>query len=353
MDRDRGRRPPARPADGPLDPAEAGSGSPTAPASRRQTDDAPFRPQHHHGERLRVGGAPHRVEQRARVHGAGERSELASHRGLEGKAHGELPGGSRVHLKRTFHQARVFRAIRQRKVSPPTSVGPNSMAPSRSSRVRKRTAIHSSPGCLSWIPAGASSGERPTDWSPDQYSMRRPLASSRSTVRNSAPRTRLGSQTHTKARTRQKGMRGFMVRLASGPQATWCPGGIQPRRVICEPIVGAQAGASRILETPNMLRSSQVWPSPLSLSFRKDSKERGAGEKGRKAKGRFMMSKVGIWSEARLARVTPHLKSVVNESSFCAAQRRHLARRRLPVIVVDTQRPRTAHTPRRSEAKPR
>ena len=65
------------------------------------------------------------------------------------------------------------------------------------------------------------------------------------------------------------------------------------------------------------------------------------------------MSKIGFWSEARLAKVTSSMKSVAIESSCCAAQRRHLARRRASVIVVATQRLRAAHTPHRSEAKPR
>jgi len=81
------------------------------------------------------------------------------------------------------------------------------------------------------------------------------------------------------------------------------------------------------------------------------AKERGAGEKGGKTKGRFMMSKIGFRSEARLARVTPRLKSVVDESSFCAAQRRPLARRRAPLTKVKAQPRQSGNVPRRSEAR--
>ncbi len=41
--------------------------------------------------------------------------------------------------------------------------------------------------------------------------------------------------------------------------------------------------------------------------------------------------------DVAVCRVTSFSESVLNESSFCAAQRRLLARRRTPVIVVDTQ----------------
>ncbi len=83
------------------------------------------------------------------------------------------------------------------------------------------------------------------------------------------------------------------------------------------------------------------------------AKERGAGRGERETRQSFTMFRIWIWSEARLARVTFFSESVLNESSSCAAQRRPLARRRTTVIVVDTQRPQAAHTPRWSEAQPR
>jgi len=53
------------------------------------------------------------------------------------------------------------------------------------------------------------------------------------------------------------------------------------------------------------------------------------------------------------AGVTSFSKSVLNESSLCAVQRRHLARRRAPMMGVAAQRRGVVHAPARSEAKPR
>ena len=54
----------------------------------------------------------------------------------------------------------------------------------------------------------------------------------------------------------------------------------------------------------------------------------GRGE--RETRESFMMFRIWIWSEARLARVTPQLKSVVNESSICTAPPRSTRRAKAP-----------------------
>ncbi len=51
-----------------------------------------------------------------------------------------------------------------------------------------------------------------------------------------------------------------------------------------------------------------------------------AAAKSARFRGRRPPSLTGAGRRVRRSRVTPRLKSVVNESSFCAAQRRHLAR---------------------------
>ena len=59
---------------------------------------------------------------------------------------------------------------------------------------------------------------------------------------------------------------------------------------------------ARILEPRNMVRPGPVWPSPLSLPFRKDSKERGAGGESREGIGITFAAEDDDWSAARLAR---------------------------------------------------
>ncbi len=59
---------------------------------------------------------------------------------------------------------------------------------------------------------------------------------------------------------------------------------------------------ARILEPRNMVRSSPVWPSPLSLPFRENSKERGAGGESWEGIGIGFEAKDGDRSEGRLAR---------------------------------------------------